>query len=151
FFSSRRRHTRFSRDWSSDVCSSDLFNYTQIPLGFGYSGRAWLYLGLQYFSNSPRQLRYSRQPGRALHHHYHQRRAPDRIPANNGQGFWTSYSGRWRRILSPVPLRTFALVVRTREPRPKQTADFLSAPLGDRPRTAARSQCKLVQQFPSLH
>src|SRR5690606_13756417 len=29
FFSSRRRHTRFSRDWSSDVCSSDLFR--QIP------------------------------------------------------------------------------------------------------------------------
>src|SRR2546429_9035018 len=25
FFSSRRRHTRCSRDWSSDVCSSDLF------------------------------------------------------------------------------------------------------------------------------
>src|SRR5690606_40500211 len=24
FCSSRRRHTRFSRDWSSDVCSSDL-------------------------------------------------------------------------------------------------------------------------------
>src|SRR5690606_29191431 len=24
FVSSRRRHTRFSRDWSSDVCSSDL-------------------------------------------------------------------------------------------------------------------------------
>src|SRR5690606_40720374 len=30
FFSSRRRHTRFSRDWSSDVCSSDLD-----PLGGG--------------------------------------------------------------------------------------------------------------------
>src|SRR5690606_40537429 len=26
FFSSRRRHTRFSRDWSSDVCSSDLID-----------------------------------------------------------------------------------------------------------------------------
>src|SRR3989449_9203889 len=26
FFSSRRRHTRCSRDWSSDVCSSDLVN-----------------------------------------------------------------------------------------------------------------------------
>src|SRR5205809_7436686 len=25
FFSSRRRHTRCGRDWSSDVCSSDLF------------------------------------------------------------------------------------------------------------------------------
>src|SRR5690606_40051535 len=28
-FSSRRRHTRFSRDWSSDVCSSDLFTLQQ--------------------------------------------------------------------------------------------------------------------------
>src|SRR6266478_6975099 len=26
FFSSRRRHTRFDCDWSSDVCSSDLRN-----------------------------------------------------------------------------------------------------------------------------
>src|SRR5690606_40043905 len=26
---SRRRHTRFSRDWSSDVCSSDLGNLHQ--------------------------------------------------------------------------------------------------------------------------
>src|SRR2546429_9815875 len=30
FFSSRRRHTRCSRDWSSDVCSSDLFNSRQL-------------------------------------------------------------------------------------------------------------------------
>src|SRR2546430_12749334 len=28
FFSSRRRHTRFDCDWSSDVCSSDLFRGT---------------------------------------------------------------------------------------------------------------------------
>src|SRR5690606_39914570 len=28
FFSSRRRHTRFSRDWSSYGCSSDLDEYT---------------------------------------------------------------------------------------------------------------------------
>src|SRR3712207_7276334 len=27
FFSSRRRHTRYWRDWSSDVCSSDLNMY----------------------------------------------------------------------------------------------------------------------------
>src|SRR3712207_9484335 len=26
FFSSRRRHTRYWRDWSSDVCSSDLYS-----------------------------------------------------------------------------------------------------------------------------
>src|SRR5690606_40126089 len=30
FFSSRRRHTRFSRDWSSDVCSSDLYTSNSI-------------------------------------------------------------------------------------------------------------------------
>src|SRR5690606_40904650 len=30
FFSSRRRHTRFSRDWSSDVCSSDLLGVYQL-------------------------------------------------------------------------------------------------------------------------
>src|SRR5690625_6836441 len=28
FFSSRRRHTRWPRDWSSDVCSSDLSGRT---------------------------------------------------------------------------------------------------------------------------
>src|SRR5260370_36512444 len=27
FFSSRRRHTRFKCDWSSDVCSSDLIHF----------------------------------------------------------------------------------------------------------------------------
>src|SRR5438105_10239496 len=27
FFSSRRRHTRSTRDWSSDVCSSDLHRF----------------------------------------------------------------------------------------------------------------------------
>src|SRR5690606_9136056 len=31
FFSSRRRHTSFSRDWSSDVCSSDLVGITLLP------------------------------------------------------------------------------------------------------------------------
>ena len=30
FFSSRRRHTRLVRDWSSDVCSSDLRQVTVI-------------------------------------------------------------------------------------------------------------------------
>src|SRR5699024_11733113 len=33
FFSSRRRHTRSKRDWSSDVCSSDLDPYGEIGTG----------------------------------------------------------------------------------------------------------------------
>src|SRR3712207_5360121 len=39
FFSSRRRHTRYWRDWSSDVCSSDLSFRSPHPL------RSWI-LGL---------------------------------------------------------------------------------------------------------
>src|SRR3712207_6988952 len=41
FFSSRRRHTRYWRDWSSDVCSSDLgYGKTEgsRPRGRAYSG-----------------------------------------------------------------------------------------------------------------
>src|SRR5207245_6282418 len=32
FFSSRRRHTRCYRDWSSDVCSSDLVGTSSVTL-----------------------------------------------------------------------------------------------------------------------
>src|SRR5260370_13999791 len=52
FFSSRRRHTRFKCDWSSDVCSSDLLELitgvlsligvassTGIPRGLGQFGQ----------------------------------------------------------------------------------------------------------------
>src|SRR5207302_7268559 len=38
FFSSRRRHTRFSRDWSSDVCSSDLLEDDDHLVGLGTTG-----------------------------------------------------------------------------------------------------------------
>src|SRR3712207_7475838 len=58
FFSSRRRHTRYWRDWSSDVCSSDLvpvpmipaiydagaFHAPRAPLSFGGVGRLLLLL-----------------------------------------------------------------------------------------------------------
>src|SRR5438876_3941464 len=33
FFSSRRRHTRWTGDWSSDVCSSDLTQYPVLRTG----------------------------------------------------------------------------------------------------------------------
>src|SRR5687768_11905749 len=37
FFSSRRRHTRCSRDWSSDVCSSDLIAHIGKQSSYGQS------------------------------------------------------------------------------------------------------------------
>src|SRR5690606_35332638 len=39
FFSSRRRHTRFSRDWSSDVCSSDLGEGVGLDKGEGVGAK----------------------------------------------------------------------------------------------------------------
>src|SRR2546422_3452015 len=39
FFSSRRRHTRCSRDWSSDVCSSDLSLTASAELAKSYPVR----------------------------------------------------------------------------------------------------------------
>src|SRR5690606_14190571 len=56
FFSSRRRHTRFSRDWSSDVCSSDLH------LGNAGVWIAQQYLNLAYLFGVQLRLATSRPP-----------------------------------------------------------------------------------------
>src|SRR5258707_1588887 len=45
FFSSRRRHTRYWRDWSSDVCSSDL----TVPLLIVYSSQSMVEPALIYY------------------------------------------------------------------------------------------------------
>src|SRR5215203_4666494 len=47
FFSSRRRHTRYWRDWSSDVCSSDL--HPAVIFALTPDGRVARYLhGVQF-------------------------------------------------------------------------------------------------------
>src|SRR5688572_32772730 len=43
FFSSRRRHTRFDCDWSSDVCSSDLDRQRRIHRTPGHRRRSHLH------------------------------------------------------------------------------------------------------------
>src|SRR5439155_24977842 len=42
FFSSRRRHTRWPRDWSSDVCSSDLASLAYTATGRDGGEDLWL-------------------------------------------------------------------------------------------------------------
>src|SRR5439155_9126819 len=54
FFSSRRRHTRWPRDWSSDVCSSDLQWFRR---------RVWVQ---QHLRLPRRRKRSKSQLGRAL-------------------------------------------------------------------------------------
>src|SRR2546421_9862273 len=46
FFSSRRRHTRSDRDWSSDVCSSDLGTYPYVTSSNTTAGGAAVGAGI---------------------------------------------------------------------------------------------------------
>src|SRR5699024_11936536 len=48
FYSSRRRHTRSKRDWSTDVCSYD---HTDLPLLKCFSIRQRFLLRYEYFSS----------------------------------------------------------------------------------------------------
>src|SRR5690606_41048510 len=79
FFSSRRRHTRFSRDWSSDVCSSDLkpttqacgllYDLTSLQREangrFGFSAKTTLQLAQSLYERH-KALTYPRTDSRAL-------------------------------------------------------------------------------------
>src|SRR5256884_7400979 len=67
FFSSRRRHTRCSRDWSSDVCSSDLYSYligdagNQITIGNEMArAHVWKRAGASAEQTLTRFFRYGR-------------------------------------------------------------------------------------------
>src|SRR5207253_6122382 len=66
FFSSRRRHTRWPRDWSSDVCSSDLHRRRggadALVRVQGYAGR--FVVGISYMRTSPIETA-AIAPGRA--------------------------------------------------------------------------------------
>src|SRR2546422_1140093 len=71
FFSSRRRHTRCSRDWSSDVCSSDLksVDARDSNLHGGCPPRDFKSLASTDFA-TPARLKYSLAPhaARRMHH-----------------------------------------------------------------------------------
>src|SRR5690606_22485282 len=66
FFSSRRRHTRFSRDWSSDVCSSDLsLNQLSIEAPQSFNGLKTVEansidLGIDIFSLFSDQIKFTK-------------------------------------------------------------------------------------------
>src|SRR5258707_3569063 len=72
FFSSRRRHTRYWRDWSSDVCSSDLiamYNANALKIGiFGAncsSGRSATKVPERWSASWPDCLRLARMADEA--------------------------------------------------------------------------------------
>src|SRR5690625_4682716 len=52
FFSSRRRHTRWPRDWSSDVCSSDLQFVEEYLKKYTLSAEDWLATATMFTAKS---------------------------------------------------------------------------------------------------
>src|SRR3712207_9111472 len=55
-FSSRRRHTRYWRDWSSDVCSSDLYRKYPRTSGSGIPQVKGIILGTVHYKHWFEQL-----------------------------------------------------------------------------------------------
>src|SRR5438105_604693 len=90
FFSSRRRHTRSTRDWSSDVCSSDL-GFAQLADGIVYAvdrGLVVLAQLLPVAAPDPLQLRRlgrhrRRHHRRQVTNHQHVRPAGAWVAAGN--------------------------------------------------------------------
>src|ERR1017187_9837361 len=70
FVSSRRRHTRYIGDWSSDVCSSDLARGVgEIPPGCRSQGEAWFDRGPSS-CDGPESRSAHRRSGRVRLHPY---------------------------------------------------------------------------------
>src|SRR5256884_2101498 len=92
FFSSRRRHTRCSRDWSSDVCSSDLFH--ALPPDHDRSPHSPPHGGSQNRKNR-RVLQIPSEQSRGdqgpLPGHAHQRRSEERRVGKECRSRWSPY------------------------------------------------------------
>src|SRR2546422_6013690 len=94
FFSSRRRHTRCSRDWSSDVCSSDL------ELGFIIFWYDWDWNAAE--NQFKRALEFD--PNNADAHLFYAH-----LLSNTGRHAEALAEAKRARELDPVNLRTISL------------------------------------------
>src|SRR5690349_24170716 len=85
FFSSRRRHTRSLRDWSSDVCSSGLGN--------GLAADKWKEAGIQgwYFAHreEPIASTISRLAALPMDAHPGEKRSEERRVGKECRSRWT--------------------------------------------------------------
>src|SRR2546430_12228380 len=89
FFSSRRRHTRFDCDWSSDVCSSDLspFPYQQDPVAAFPAGLPLTKGGTQGGGIQP-----DAQPATTVHYRFEiEQRSEERRVGKECRSRWSPY------------------------------------------------------------
>src|SRR5712664_3984956 len=74
FFSSRRRHTSSDRDWSSDVCSSDLSLRPSVRMSTWVRSRTWKNAGFLSRRRSRSEARRVGKECRSRWSPYHQKK-----------------------------------------------------------------------------
>src|SRR5256886_4260332 len=95
FFSSRRRHTRFDCDWSSDVCSSDL---KKVIRAAELDDTRWVPREVQWFINSnkdegrrPQHLKEANDPTRSQLIRLYAARSEERRVGKECRSRWSPY------------------------------------------------------------
>src|SRR3712207_8264637 len=94
FFSSRRRHTRYWRDWSSDVCSSDLRDLAWFaPGGAQLDTGDWFDNDLQTVGMylDGRGIRHRDQRGRPVQDESYLVRSEERRVGKECRSRWSPY------------------------------------------------------------
>src|SRR5687768_18526315 len=95
FFSSRRRHTRCSRDWSSDVCSSDLIGgwlHRTFDLDIVFTWRA-VVIAMMVMS-FPLLVRAARVAFEEVNPRLEQIRSEERRVGKECRSRWSTYASR---------------------------------------------------------
>src|SRR5260370_12994435 len=93
FFSSRRRHTRFKCDWSSDVCSSDLKNRDELHGKIIHAVKAHVLEGMQYgaFPGTGKPGENDELPGIVSRLRLHGQRSEERRVGKECRSRWSPY------------------------------------------------------------
>src|SRR5260370_9091797 len=91
FFSSRRRHTRFKCDWSSDVCSSDLCWTSNLRLGHRRQSEVRCPATLGYEKGLRAELLFDAGVQRRLLLQRGSRRSEERRVGKEGRSRWSPY------------------------------------------------------------
>src|SRR5437762_4688535 len=94
FFSSRRRHTRYIGDWSSDVCSSDLYRREALDSDHAQAAFGVVRLApITVLDESWFQLRHDSLRSIAQGH-----RSEERRVGKEGKALWWTSDERKRRV-----------------------------------------------------
>ena len=98
FFSSRRRHTRLRRDWSSDVCSSDLITIDKLDA----NDPKLHYTFEKKYSAKNRYDNFSVQQGIIPQREYYNVAIPDYVTLSYDFIIWTHYIEHMNKIAEKV-------------------------------------------------